>query len=293
MLKQIMLATTALWAVAMPALAQEATEAPADATPAADVTRDSVVATVDGTEITLGQLIDATARLPAEYQALPPEYLFDGMVAQLIQQQLLADTVAEMPARVAITLANEERSLMAGEAVNSFLAGAVTEEAVRAAYDVHYNAETAQTEYDADHILVETEEEAQAVLDRLGAGEDFAALAQELSTDTGSGGAGGDLGWFTADMMVEPFGSTVAGMEAGTLSAPVQTQFGWHVIKLNDSRQQALPPLDVVRAQIEGELQQAAIEGYLAELEAGAEITRPEAGQFDPAVITALELLAE
>lgn len=292
MLKNIMLATTALWAVTMPALAQETTPE-ATAEPVADVTRDTVVASVNGTDITVGQLIDATARLPAEYQALPPEYLFDGMVAQLIQQQLLADTIDEMPARVAITLANEERSLMAGEAVNNFLMSSITEEAVQAAYDAQYNAETAQTEYDADHILVATQEEAQAILERLEAGEDFAELARELSTDTGSGVAGGDLGWFLPEMMVEPFGSTVAGMEAGTISEPVETQFGWHIIKMNESRQQALPPLEVVRQQIEGELQQAAITTYLEELEAGAEVTRPEAGQFDPTIITNLELLVQ
>jgi len=267
--------------IALPALAQDAP------------TRDTVVASVNGTDITLGELIAATARLPADYQQLPPEFLFDGMVSQLIQQQLLADTITEVPDRVAITLANEERSLLAGEAVNDFLSGTVTEEAIQAAYDAQYNAESAQTEYSAAHILVATEEEAQAVIERLSAGEDFAALAQELSTDTGSGAAGGDLGWFTADMMVEPFGTAVTTLEPGVVSAPVETQFGWHVIRVNESRQQQLPPLDLVRAQIEGELQQAAIEEHLAGLEAEAEITRPEAGAFDPTLINAIEMLGE
>lgn len=295
MLKPILLAGAAFWAVTLPALAQETAEAPAEdaGEPAADVSRDSVVATVNGTDITLGEVIAATARLPAEYQQLPPDFLFDAMVGQLVQQQLLADSLDEMPARVAISLANEERSLMAGEAVNDFLAGVVTDEAIQARYDETYNAETAQTEYSAAHILVATEEEANAVIERLNAGEDFAAVAQELSTDTGSGAAGGELGWFTPDMMVEPFGATVAGLEPGVLSAPIETQFGWHVIRVNESRQQELPPLDAVRPQIEGELQQEAIEAHVAELEAAADVTRAEPGTFDPALLGALDILED
>lgn len=295
MLKQILLASAAVWAVTLPALAQDAETAPAEdaVEPATDVSRDSVVATVNGTDITLGEVIAAAARLPAEYQQLPPDFLFDAMIGQLIQQQLLADTLDDMPARVAISLANEERSLMAGEAVNDFLAGAVTEEDVQARYDETYNAETAQTEYSAAHILVATAEEADAVLERLNAGEDFAAVAQELSTDTGSGAAGGELGWFTPDMMVEPFGTTVTELEPGVLSAPVETQFGFHIIRVNESRQQELPPIDAVRPQIEGELQQEAIEAHVAALEAESDVTRAEAGAFDPALLGALDMLED
>ncbi|MCC7320216.1 MAG: peptidylprolyl isomerase [Rubellimicrobium sp.] len=282
MLRQLLLATTAILAVSGPALAQEA---------AADITRDSVVASVNGTEITLGELIAAAARLPAEYRQLPPDVLFDGMVSQLIQQQLLADTIEDAPPRVGIALVNEERSLLAGEAVNALLAGVVTDEAIQAAYDERFNESTAQVEYDADHILVATEAEAQAVVERLNAGEDFADLARELSTDTGSGANGGDLGWFTPNMMVEPFSNAVVAMEPGTVSEPVQSQFGWHVIKLNESRPQALPPLETVRPQIESELQEAAITARIEELETGADITRPEAGAFDPASIYNLDLL--
>lgn len=281
MMKRTMLATVAICALALPALAQDAP------------TRDTVVASVNGTDITLGQMVAASAQLPEQYRQLPPDVLFDGIMNQLIQQQLLADTLETVPARVAITLANEERSLKAGEAVQAFLAGAVTDEAIQARYDELYAPENAQTEYNAAHILVATEEEALAVKARIEAGEDFAAVAREVSTDTGSGANGGDLGWFTQGMMVQPFEEAVMAAEVGALTGPVETQFGWHLIRLNETRLQEAPPLDMVRAQIEGELQQAAIEAHLVELEAAAEVTRPEAGAFDPMLIGNADLLAD
>lgn len=276
MLRRILLATSALVVLNMPAAAQE-TEG--------DVTRDTVVATVNGTAITMGELITAVSQLPAEYSQLPPDILFDGMVSQLVQQQLLADTVEDEPVRVALSLVNERRALLAAEAVGGFLPDAVSEDAVQAAYDARFSAESGQVEYDADHILVATEDEAHAIIERLEAGEDFAELARELSTDAGSGANGGDLGWFVAEMMVEPFAVAVQEMEPGSISAPVESQFGWHVILLNDTRLQEPPPLDLVRDQIEGELQQQAITVRLAELEADAEVTLPEEGQFDPATM--------
>lgn len=281
MIKRTMLATVAICALAIPALAQDAP------------TRDTVVATVNGNEITLGQMIVATAQLPPEYRQLAPEVLFDGIMNQLIQQQLLADTVETMPARVAISLENDERSLMAGEALRIIADSAIGDEAVQAKYNELYAPENAQTEYNAAHILVATEEEALAVKARIEAGEDFATVAREVSTDTGSGANGGDLGWFTQGMMVQPFEEAVMGAEPGVLTGPIPTQFGWHLIILRESRLQEAPPLDVVRAQIEGELEQAAIEARLAELEAAAEVTRPEPGAFDPILIGTPDLLAD
>lgn len=298
MLKQLMLATAAIWALAMPALAQEATDEAAaepatdEAAPAyQDANRDTVLATVNGTDITVGHLIAAAQQLPEQYRQLPPEVLFDGVLTQLIQQQVLAEQVDGISPQVRISMDNEQRILQAGSAVQAFLDTAVTDEQIQARYDEQYSAENAQTEYNAAHILVATQEEAQAVLDRLNAGEDFAALAQELSTDTGSGANGGDLGWFTPDMMVQPFSDAVVVMEPGTLAGPVQTQFGWHIIRLNETRAQAAPPLDLVRDQIRGELQSAAIEQHVADLEAAATITKAEPGQYDPALVNAVDLL--
>ncbi|MCZ4261271.1 peptidylprolyl isomerase [Limimaricola sp. G21655-S1] len=253
-----------------------------------------VVATVNGTEITLGEMIITRSQLPQQYQQLPPETLFQGILDQLIQQQVLADTLEGTPARVELALQNQRRSLLAGEAINAMMQEEVSDEALQEAYDEAFaDAEPVQ-EYNASHILVETEEEAQAVLERLAAGEDFAEVAKEVSTDPGSGAQGGSLGWFAEGMMVEPFQAAVAELEKGEMTeTPVETQFGFHVIRLDDTRTQEPPSLDEVREDLASQIQQGKIEERLTELEGEAEITRPEEGAFDPALLTDLDLLEE
>lgn len=284
MLKKMILASTAVLSLSVPVRAQDAAAAPA---------ADTVVATVNGAEITLGQMIIAYSQLPQQYQQLPAEILFQGVMDQLIRQQLLAETVETVPARVEIALVNQRRSLLAGEVVNRLVQGAVTEAALQAAYAAMFADAPPQKEYNAAHILVATEEEANAVKARIEAGEDFAAVAQEVSTDTGSGAAGGELGWFTQGMMVEPFEAAVMAMEPGTLAGPVQTQFGWHIIRLNEVRDKVPPTFDEVRGALEEQVQQAAVEARLTELEAAATIVRPAEGAFDPAVVKNLALLGD
>lgn len=259
--------------------------------PAAD--RDTVVASVNGVDITLGEVAIAAAQLPPQYQQLPPDVLFSGVTEQLVQQELLAQTVTEEPARVALALANQRRSLLAGEVVAEIAGTAVTDEAVQAAYDAAYAEAPEGTEWNASHILVATEEEAQAVAERLNAGEDFAAVAQEASTDTGSGAQGGSLGWFGPGMMVPEFETAVAALEPGQLSAPVQSQFGWHLIRLDETRPLEPPALEEVRPEIENQVRQQAIEARLAELQSQGEVVLPEPGQFDPAAIADPALLAD
>jgi len=252
----------------------------------------TVVATVDGTDITLGEMIIVRSQLPQQYQSLPPDVLFEGILEQLIQQQVLADTMAEEPARVAWALQNERRTLLAGEAIGALTDQAVTEEAVQAAYDAAFAEATPGTEYNAAHILVPTQEEAQAAKDRIDAGADFAEVAREMSTDA-SGPGGGSLGWFGTGMMVAPFEEAVKALAPGEVSDPVETQFGWHLIKLNETRDQAIPMLDEVRAQIEQQVQQQTIEARLAELTEAATVERPEGTAIDPALLSDLELLQD
>ncbi|EAR53012.1 PpiC-type peptidyl-prolyl cis-trans isomerase [Oceanicola granulosus HTCC2516] len=250
-----------------------------------------VVATVNGTDITLGELIIAKAQLPQQYQQLPDDVLFDGLVDQLIQQQLLSDQLDASPERVQLALKNEERSLRAGEAITRITEEAVSEEALQAAYEARFADAEPQTEYNASHILVETEEEAVALTEQARAeGADFAELARENSTGP-SGPAGGELGWFGEGMMVQEFYDAVVALEPGDVSEPVQTQFGWHVIKLNETRLSEVPPLESLRGELTSELQQQAVEDALAELEAGADVTRPEQGAFDPAALSDFSIL--
>ncbi|MCA1776720.1 MAG: peptidylprolyl isomerase [Paracoccaceae bacterium] len=253
---------------------------------------DTVVATVGETEITLGEMIVAKAQLPEQYQQFPEDVLFQGVLDQLIQQQLFADSLGDTPARVEYTLANERRALLAGEAINDINADVVTEEAVQAAYDAMFadaDAE-AQTEWNASHLLVETEEEALAAQERVEGGEDFADVARDVSTGP-SGPSGGELGWFGPGQMVGEFETAVTEMEPGDVSGPVQTQFGWHIVKLNDQRMTEQPTLDEVRPQLQQQVREEAVTVRLEELRAEADVTMPEDDAFDPSIISNLDLL--
>ncbi|HVG47487.1 MAG TPA: peptidylprolyl isomerase [Rubellimicrobium sp.] len=264
-----------------------------EAAPAQDVTRDTVVATVNGTDISVGEVLLTVQQLPPQYQQLPPDVLFGAVVDQLVQQELLAQTVTEEPAALSFALANQRRSLLANSAAGEVVQSAATDEALQAAYDAQYANVEPTTEWRARHILVASEEEANAVKERLAAGEDFAAVAQEVSTDTGSGSQGGELGWFGPGMMVPEFEQAVTGLEVRQVSDPVQSQFGWHVVELEETRPQAVPTLDDVREELSGQVQQQAIEARLAELEAQGQVTRAEPGTIDPAVLADPSLLED
>lgn len=259
---------------------------------AQDATKDTVVATVGGHEITLGEMIITRAQLPQQYQQLPADVLFQGVLDQLIQQQLLADSLESTPSRVAIALKNQERTLKAGEAVDAIATQALSDDAIQAAYDAHIADSEAVTEYNASHILLETEEEAIAAKARIDAGAEFADVARELSTGP-TGPNGGNLGWFSAGMMVPEFEEAVIALEPGQVSDPVQTQFGWHVMTLLETRVQDVPSLDDMREEIAGQLQEAAVTVALETLTEAADITRPEEGAFDPAVLADLSLLED
>ncbi len=250
----------------------------------------TVVATVDGTEITLGHMLVAKATLPQQYQQLPDEVLFPGILDQLIQQTALEKSYeGDVPKRVELSMENERRSLIAGEAIEKILATAVTDEAVQAAYDATYaNAEPTK-EFNASHILVETEDEAKAIVEELKGGADFAATAREKSTGP-SGPGGGSLGWFGAGAMVPEFETAVAAMEAGDISDPVQTQFGWHVIKLNEVRNAEAPALEDVREELEQQVRSEAVTAAVDALVADADVNRDGAEGIDPSVLSTLKL---
>jgi peptidyl-prolyl cis-trans isomerase C len=242
------------------------------------------VASVNGTDLTLAEVLMAVGQLPPQYQQLPPDILFGGVVDQLIQQELLAQTVTEEPDLLALALANQRRSILANDAVQDVLRTAVTDEALQAAYDAAYGGAEPAPEWNASHILVTTEEEARAVIERLNAGEDFATVAQEVSTDTGSGAQGGELGWFGAGMMVPEFEQGLAALQSGQVSEPIQSQFGFHVVELEETRDKPAPTLEEVRPDLEAQVQQEAVQARLAELEAAGEVMRPAPDAFDPAL---------
>lgn len=257
-----------------------------------EITADTVVATVNGSEITVGHMLVVRSRLPQQYQSLPNEMLFDGILEQLIQQTLLGSGAGELSPASRYALENEERTLRAAEAAADIADAAASDEAIQAAYIAQYGSAEPEREFNASHILVETEEEALALIEELAGGADFATLAQEHSTGP-SGPNGGNLGWFGMGMMVPPFEEAVVALEVGEVSDPVQTQFGWHVVTLNETREKAVPTLDEVRGEIEATLRDEAVQNRIAELMGNADVLRSEPGQIDPGVMGSIELLQE
>lgn len=282
-----------------PAVAQDTAapgaEAPAaDAAglaPPADLKADTVVATVDGAPITLGQMIVLRDSLPAQYQALPDDVLFDGILEQLIQQTALEAAAAENVTRYdELKLANDRRGYLAGVALQGVVKAAVTDEALQAAYDKRFKDAPPGTEFRAAHILVDSEDKAKDLKAQLDGGADFAELARANSTDTGSGANGGDLGWFGEGMMVQPFEDAVKALKPGETSAPFQTQFGWHIARLQETRAATPPSLDEMREELAAEVENAAIEAYIASLLDAATVDKPGLG-IDPAALKDLTIL--
>lgn len=252
---------------------------------------DTVVATVNGKDITLGHMIIARATLPQQYQDLPDEVLYKGILDQLVQQTALADThEGDLPKRVTLSLENETRSLTAGEVIEGVMAAPVEEDAIKAAYDAQYKDQEAGEEYNASHILVETKEEAEAIKEALDEGADFAELAREKSTGP-SGPGGGSLGWFGAGMMVPTFEAAVVEMEPGAVSAPVETQFGWHVIKLNETRKTKAPQLEDVREELELQVRQTLVQTRIEEITEKADVDLMSEQVIDPALIKNIDWL--
>lgn len=148
----------------------------------------------------------------------------------------------------------------------------ISESDIKAEYD-KFKQQLGDKEYNARHIVVKTEQEAKDIIAQLGKGADFAKLAKDKSIDPGTKEKGGDLDWFTLSRVVKPFGDAVAGMKKGeTSKAPVQSQFGWHVIKLVDTRPTQYPPYEKVKDGIQKGLQQQQVEKMLTDLRAKAKV---------------------
>ena len=258
-----------------------------------DLTADTVIATVDGAEITLGHMMIVRESLPEQYQKFPDDQLFTGILEQLIQQTILA-TIDDGPdsLRTQFTLENDRRLMRASNAVDAISAEAVTEDAIQAAYQEEYDGSELGNEFNASHILVETEESALNIIAKAKEGTDFSNLAKKFSTGP-SGPSGGQLGWFGPGMMVPPFEEAVVTMEKGQVSGPVKTNFGWHVIKLNDLRSLSAPELESVRQDISAKLQRDAVAAKVTEIQSLADIIIVDTTEIDPAVLNDTSLLLQ
>lgn len=278
--------------------AQDAAQAPAapaapEATaqaPATPVTEDTVIATVNGVDITAGHLALMRAQLPQQYQQLPDAALYQALIEQAISQELLAQTVDEMGKTAELALENEARVIRANIAMTKTAEAAATDDALKSAYDTQYANAQPTTEYHAAHILVQTEDEAKAIKADLDKGGDFAAIAKEKSTDKGSAANGGDLGWFGVGMMVKPFEDAVVAAPVGKVVGPIKTDFGYHLILVSETRAAKQPTLADLHDELASEIQQKAVEAKVDELTKAAKIEKPGEA-LDPALLTKTELL--
>lgn len=229
---------------AQPAFAQGAA-APAD----------KVVARIDGLDITEKEielaaedLGDRIAQVPAPQRR---EYLI-GYLADLKIGARAAERAKVMDSPdFTSRIAYFRQKVLMDEFISRQSRAAATPEAARKLFDDTMKSMKPEQEVRARHILVEKEDEAKAALERVRKGEDFAKVAAELSKDPGSGKEGGDLGYFTQDRMVPQFGAMAFQLKPGEVSEPVQTQFGWHVIKVEDKRDRPLPKFEDVKGEIE------------------------------------------
>lgn len=261
------------------------------ALPAAAQDADTVVASVNGVDITIGHMIVARATLPEQYQSLPDDVLFEGILEQLINQTVLAQSFeGDLPKRATLSIENETRSLTAGEVLEQVMGAAVTEESVLALYEEQAAQFEQTSEFNASHILVESEEDARAIIAEIEGGAEFAAVARDKSTGP-SGPNGGNLGWFGLGAMVPSFESAVTALDVGALSEPVQTQFGWHVIKLNDKRQTDMPELETIRPNLEAAVREAAVATRVDELKGAATISRTPVEGIDLSILKDLTLV--
>jgi peptidyl-prolyl cis-trans isomerase C len=271
-------------AVAMPAQAQTATPAPAipapAAAPEAPPPPDTVLATVNGQKITQLDITlaaeDLGTNLPQQLKGKARDsYLLDYLIdGNLVAQKAKADKLDQTPDFGQKLLYANDKILM--EAMLTQIAKGATDDAtLHQIYDTAAKQQKPEEEIHARHILVATEADAQAVLKRLRAGEDFAKVAKETSKDPGS--EGGDLGWFTKERMVPAFADAAFQLKENTFSEPVKSQFGWHVIEVLGKRQKTFPPFDQVKDQIVRYSIQKAQSDLILDLRKNAKIERTAA----------------
>jgi peptidyl-prolyl cis-trans isomerase C len=271
--------------LAMPgfALAQAPQAAPT-ATPAANTAApspDTVVASVNGKPITQGDLSiasdDPALSLPGvddvQKKSLLVDYMVDLRVgAQAAEAAKIGDT-AEFKRK----LAYFRDKLLLDDYLEQEAKRAVTPEAEHAIYDQTVKLMKPEEEVHARHILVDNEGDAKKIAARIKGGEDFAKVAAETSKDPGSKAEGGDLGWFTKERMVPDFANAAFAMKAGQVSDPVKSQFGWHVIKVEDKRTKPQPTFDELKEQIDQHLVRKTQQDLILKLRAEAKIDRTDA----------------
>jgi len=238
---------------------------------------DPVLAKVNGSEIRQSDVTLAEEELAPSLAQMDPAAKKDNVLSFLIDLKIVAkaaedkklENTDDFKKRLAFT---RSRLLM-----DSLLAtegkSATTDDSMKKVYEEASKQITGEQEVHARHILVESEDEAKAVKEELNKGADFAELAKKKSKDPGASD-GGDLGFFTKDQMVPEFSAVAFALEPGKVSDPVKSQFGWHVIKVEEKRSRQAPAFDQVKGQIETYVTRKAQADYVAKLREAAKVER-------------------
>jgi peptidyl-prolyl cis-trans isomerase C len=291
MSKKVLLATAALWvSLAAPALA-------ADAAPAAAPAGDPVVARVNGEEIHRSDVMRELQMAGPQMQQLPPQMIYPQILQKMIATRIVSQkgyaegiqNDKDVKARVK----DLEAQVVAEAYVHKQVEPKITDAKIKERYDQLVAKYKPQDEVRARHILIsvktdpgasadvkakadaEAKAEAEDIIKQLKGGADFAKLAEEKSKDTGSAKQGGDLGYFQHDAMVKAFADAAFSMKVGEVSPePVKTEFGYHIIKVEDKRKSSPPPIAEVKDQIANQLGQELTDDEVKSLEANAKIEK-------------------
>ena len=258
---------------------------------AADAPADPVVARVDGTELHKSDMLAAQRSLPAQVQQMPLDSIYSQLLDQMVDSQLVmkAGRDAKLAAdpEVKARVSKLEDRVIQQIYLDRLIDKGVTDDKLKAKYDATYKGKTGKAEVHARHILVPTEAEAKAVIAELDKGGDFAKLAAAKSKDPGASN-GGDLGWFGKEDMVPEFADAAFKMKPGDYTkTPVKTQFGWHVIKVEETRTAPPPSFDQAKDELKNEVARDLVQAKVAELRSKSKV---EMFQMDGTPAPALTL---
>ena len=239
---------------------------------------DPVVAKINGVEVRQSDLAMAEEDMGQQAQALTGDarrdylvsYVTDVILAAKAAETKKVQDQGEFKSRIAFI----RNKLLMETLLQAEGKAAVTDQAMKKVYDEAVTQMGSEQEVRARHILVPTETEAKAILAEIKKGTDFAELAKQKSKDPGAAAEGGDLGYFSKEQMVPEFAEAAYKMDKGQLSEPVKTQFGWHIIKVEDKRTKPVPEFDKVKDQIETFVMRKAQSEFITKLRDGAKIER-------------------
>ncbi|MGM0562926.1 MAG: foldase protein PrsA [Pseudomonadota bacterium] len=282
MMKKTLLATAVIGTLTLAACNQNDASTPPGLFPV----EGEVVATVNGIKITQPQ-VDEYMEYRASMNQPAADPVTELVNLEILRQAAVKEGYAKKP-EVRASMTRAATNVLANPMVREAIASDVTEDELRAVYEeqveMMQSAAGANTEYRASHILVESEEEALAIVTELDEGGDFAAIAQEKSTGP-SGSNGGELGWATPDTYVEEFAEALEQLENGSYTKePVETQFGWHVILLNETREaeaSEVPGFDMVKDQLRNVVMQQRMQEYMEDLREKADVSVEGQGSAD------------